>query len=938
MARAQVPFYSLNSGEIDKATVNRIDLEKMRMAADKMVNFMPLVRGPMTMRPGTTYVGQTKGSGKARLMPFVFNASTTSLVEFTGSTIRIWNDNALVSYPAYSTVVTNGSFDAALGSGWSNVSSNGASVAISGGDLAMYSTNYSYARAMQTVTIASADQAKLHCLKIEVRTGPVTFRIGRTAGGREVVDNQVIDTGTHFIAFTPNVGTIYLEFEANEKYRGERRVASCTFVSNQTLELPSPYALSDINNIRSAQSGSVIFLACKGYKQYKLERRGPNSWGIAEYKSIAGPYLPYSGSKIRIKASDTKGNVTITSNQPLFDPGMVGSVWEMTTTGQRRTEVFTGNNQSTGYIKVTGVGGKSGGSRAFTYSLSYADGATGTVRVEWSYGLPDSWANAYGQYTTESAFYSGTFTVNDGVLYGETENGVWYSYESNDNVIVYYRITTTASNSTGTITAAVNYAGGSQTGVFRITGYTNSTTVTAEVLDELGAANKWTDDWREGAWSDYRTWPTSVALHDGRLWWAGLDKVWGSVSDDYTNFNPTTEGDAAPINRSVALGPVEGISWMLSTQRLMVGTASSEVSIRSNSIEEPITPAKFTARNASTLGSANIQAVTVDSAGIFVQRAGTKVFQLLYDAQINDYSPSELTRINQTICEPGVVSIAVQRQPDTRIFFVKEDGTIAMLLYDKEEGVAGWSRIETDGEFESICALPSGEDDDVYVVVKRTINGIEQRYIERFAATSEMGGGNAFYLMDSIVSWLSATPTTTITGLSHLAGKEVCVLAMLGAFEDDSFQDDTFQNDASVIVQRYTVSSTGTITLSSPLTAAVIGLPYTAQFRSVKLAYGSQAGTALTQKKRVNHLGIVGINVALDGLRIGRDFDNMTKLSPTHKGKPVGVFEVFEDWDYDATAFGGKYDSDARVCIENVSPYPATISGIVINMESNDRG
>jgi hypothetical protein len=83
---------------------------------------------------------------------------------------------------------------------------------------------------------------------------------------------------------------------------------------------------------------------------------------------------------------------------------------------------------------------------------------------------------------------------------------------------------------------------------------------------------------------------------------------------------------------------------------------------------------------------------------------------------------------------------------------------------------------------------------------------------------------------------------------------------------------------------------------------------------------------------------LIGVNTAPDGLRIGRDFDNMTKLSSVFKGKVLEPFAIVEEWDYDATAFGGKFDTDSRVCIEASSPYPATISGLVIHMQTNDRG
>jgi hypothetical protein len=332
----------------------------------------------------------------------------------------------------------------------------------------------------------------------------------------------------------------------------------------------------------------------------------------------------------------------------------------------------------------------------------------------------------------------------------------------------------------------------------------------------------------------------------------------------------------------------------------------------------------------------------VDSAGIFVQRNRSKIFELVYDVETNDYGARELTRLNQSICKPGVVEIAAQRQPDTRIWFVKTDGQVAMLLYDRTDSVVGWARFETDGIVENVAILPTGEDDDVYFVVRRTINGVTRRYIEKLASASETDGVGVGYFVDSAARFQSASPTNTITGLSHLIGEQVCVYApFVYGFDDGAFEADDFQADSTSSLDPqtlYTVDGSGQIALDFAVTDVVVGLPYTAKFKSVKLAYGSSAGTALTQKKRVDHLGVLGLNTAPDGLRIGRDYTNMTKLSSIYKGKPVDPYFVVPEWDYDATAFPGKFDTDSRICITAKSPYPATICGLVIHMQNNDRG
>jgi hypothetical protein len=910
MPQAQVPFYALNAGEVDPDALARIDLEKLRVAAETMVNFTPTVLGGMHMRPGTQYLGSTKSNQKARLVPFIFSADTTSLIEITGSVVRVWNNDAPVTYANYSTAILNGNFTSSLGTGWSNNSTSGASVSISGSKLLLNSTKFSYARARQTVSVGSSDTSVSHCMKVVVDRGPVRLRVGTTAGAENILKEQSLDTGTHFIAFTPNSNTIHLQIEANESGRGQRIVDSCDFVKNQVLEMASPWAESDLKNIRYAQSGSVLFVACKGKRQYKIERRGPTSWGISVYQTVAGPYLNHTGSRIRLRTSSRIGNTTMTSNQPFFDPGMVGAVFELTHQERYSAEIFTGAGQSTGWVKITGVGNTRSASFGATYS-----GATGRVVLEWAYGTPDDWEQAaYSSLIRTNEFTgSGSWNYQDSPL----ENS---PYRTNDNNIVYLRLFCDSHSENGTISVWISCQSSLQTGTVRITGYNSSTSVDVEVLTELGSTD-FTDDWREGAWSDYRSWPNAVTLYDGRLWWGGLDKVYGSVSDDFINFDPNTEGDAGPIVRSIATGPVETIGWMLPLQRLLVGTASAEVSIRSSSFDEPLTPSQFTARNASTVGSASVQAIAIDSVGIFAQKSLTKIYEMVYDVNINDYSARDLTRLNKNICKPGIIDIAVQRQPDTRVWFVKSDGTMAMLVFERGDDVVGWSRFETEGTIEAVCVLPSEDNDIVYMVVNRTIDGQTKRYIEKLGVSSETEDGDGSWLVDSSVRFSTGgAATKIISGLGHLIGKQV--LAKGGSSDPTKL---------------YTVNSTGQITVDNFVTSVVVGLPFEARFKSVKLAYGSASGTALTQKKRVDHLGLVANNTAPEGVYIGRDFTNMTRLSSLLRGKPLTPGQIVDHYDYDMTSFGGVWDSDSRVCIKCSSPYPAHIIGLVIKMNTNDK-
>ena len=131
--------------------------------------------------------------------------------------------------------------------------------------------------------------------------------------------------------------------------------------------------------------------------------------------------------------------------------------------------------------------------------------------------------------------------------------------------------------------------------------------------------------------------------------------------------------------------------------------------------------------------------------------------------------------------------------------------------------------------------------------------------------------------------------------------------------------------------------SGGEITLPAPATDITVGLPYTARWRSTKLAYGAARGTALSQYKRPNHLGLYFVDTALAGVRIGRDFDNLTGVATNDRGQPIDFNSVLETHDVDLQQINGDWDVDSRVCIEMRAPYPVSPAALVIAMKTNDR-
>lgn len=886
MPKQSVLFQAFNRGVISKLALARVDLARLALSAEEQTNWIPRTLGPMMLRPGTRFLGNTRNNAQAKYLPFVFSSTDMALIELVGGFMRVWTNDALTSRAAISSVITNGGFNTDL-AGWTDVDEAGAvSSWAAGGYMSLVGTGPNAAIRRQLVTVSGPDQSKQHALRIVVLRGPIMLRVGSSAGADDYVRETSLRAGVHSITLTP-AGSFHVQV-ANRTINAAL-LDSIQIEAAGVMEIPAPWAQADLGKIRHTQSGDVIFVACENYQQRRIERRPGNSWSVVLYQSSNGPYLLENTSNTTIAASGLTGNVTLSASAPIFRNSNVGSIYRISSVGQRVITTITGENQFSDPIRVTGVGG----SRIFTRTVSGT--FTATAYLQRSVGAIGAWEDI----STITVPVSGSF--DDGL----------------DNQIIYYRIGVKAGGYTsGTINVDIIYSIGSITGVARVTDFTSETVVSAEILKALGGSIG-TDIWAEGNWSDRRGWPSSVALYEGRLWWAGKDKNWGSVSDAFDNFDPETEGDSGPINRNIGFGPVDTINWLLPTQRLLIGGQGGEFSARSSSFDEPLTPDNYNLKEFSTQGSAAVAAVKVDSLGVFVQKSGTRLFELAFDGNVYDYGSNDLTLLVPEIGDPGLIHLAVQRQPDTRVHAIRADGKVVVLVYDKLENVRCFVLVETDGVVEDAVVLPGTVEDQVYYVVRRTVNGSTVRFLEKWAQESECRGGLLSKCADAHVVY-DGSAITTVAGLGHLEGETVVVWAD-GA------------DAGSAIV------TGGQITLATAASKVVAGLGYAARFKSSKLAYASGLGTAILQRKRISQIGFVLADTHKRGVRYGQDFVTMDDLPAIEEYEAVTA-EVWESYDNETIEFPGSWDTDSRICLEANAPRPATVLGMAFVVETNDKG
>ena len=305
-------------------------------------------------------------------------------------------------------------------------------------------------------------------------------------------------------------------------------------------------------------------------------------------------------------------------------------------------------------------------------------------------------------------------------------------------------------------------------GYVKITGYTSTTKVTAEVKSKLSGTSA-TKLWGEGAFSDYRGYPSCVALYDGRLWYGRTPtqprNLYGSKPYAYEIFTPAVDNeDDAGINIQLATnanGDGSDIQWIIGASYLLCGTYGGEFIIRGAG-DGAITATDISARQRTNWGGEPVQPIVAGTFVHFLQRNGNKLRQFQYDFYYDSYKAVDISIFSEHLLASPIKEMALQKNPDSIIYLMREDGNVVMLTLEQDQSVQAWSLLEEMGaKVESIQTIPSysGNFDEVYMVMNRSV-------------------------LATTLSYTSSNPALTITddytGTKETAGEETVVLTYDG--------------------------------------------------------------------------------------------------------------------------------------------------------------
>ena len=861
-------YNKFNRGEVSQLALSRDDVSKVNNSCELMSNFVPLRLGAMQFRPGTEYINLI--NSETYLVPFVAGINDKAIIEFTNNKIRLWVDDEVVTRNSVGSTITNPDFGADI-SGWTDDSGAGSSTSHDfNGHANLTGSGSTSAVLYQTITVSGGDINAEHGIDIAIQQSNVLVKIGLDGVGSDEIFSGILGVGLHSLLITPS-SDFTVTLSNSEKYRA--LVNRVDIESAGELSFFTLIDTDELSTIRYTQSADVVFITHDTGRIYKVERRGKRSWSLVEFTFENGPFDKINTTDISIAADEQSGDVTLTASAGHFKIEHIGALFKLGSAGQQVSAVITADDTGTNSIRVAGVGSD----REFIVDTS-GDAQTTTLQRS----VDDLiWVDV--RLFDAASGHNESF--NDGI----------------DNAIYFYRLYVKLGDYVGgTGILALSYSGGSIEGVGRVTEYISSTSVVAQALVEFGSVES-TKDWYESQWSDVAGYPSSNTLYEGRLWFAGKGNLWGSVSDEFSSFDRDIEGDSASIFRTIGFGPVETVHWLGESTRLIMGVATDEISIRSSSFGEILTPTNTNLKSGSSQGSAPISPIRIDDLIYYVQRSGVKMMELEYALGSDNHKGRDLMMLNQDICIEGIKRIAVVRQPETRIIVILNDGTARIYLFDHSENVAAWSRFDTlDGLIEDVVTLPGLIEDEIYFTVNRS--GV--RSLEKMAKLSEYEDKH----FDAFKSYVS--PGTTLTGLDHLEGETV------GVWGDGLAQDDQ-------------VVSGGSITTGS-FTNVTVGLKYEADYLSNKLGQYVKSGSTgkssrLTRRSRIVNVGLIAHRLHPNVLEFGPSF---TELDPMPDYEDDDDINTYDNTPFE---FNGSHDTDSRVALRATGP--CTIMALVYDIK-----
>lgn len=709
--------------------------------------------------------------------------------------------------------------------------------------------------------------------------------VAKRQGSQYVGQVKYSDKPTRLFEFTTNTNNSFmLEF-------GDKYIRVWNYGIYTGIEVTTPFTSDILFDLNCNQSGDVMFICSGKYPIQTLSRYSDTDWRMSTYKLTEQPYDEINtdnGHTLTVNGD------TITSTKDLFTQDMVGSVIQIayyveavhTKSAGEVVEkrVHRGllpiliektynniNYNVENYSTDTELSWK------FTTHGTWE----GTVKIQISNNDGQTWKD-YRTYTSKN-----DYNVTDT---GKIEAGARLKYVSDIK--------------SGSVNCDLSIMPFTQYGIVEIKSVTDAKNAKVNVLNGIKEGEP-SYQWKLGSWNRGRGYPKLCTFYQDRFVVAATDSkpnfIWFSRTGDYPNFGvEKVEGtitDDSAITLPVINRKMCEIRHLVPANDLIILTSGNEWIVRG---DKTITPTNCNLKTQTQRGALSCEPQFIGNRCVFVQERGGTVRDMGYSYESDNYTGQDLTLFVKTLVKGHVaVTSAYAQDPDSIIYYVRDDGQLNCLTYIPEQKVYGWSHFVTNGKYRYVESVAEGEQDTIYFVVDRVINNKSVKCIERSIPLYTEDNSDVF--LDCYVKVTNSIKTDYINA-PHLVGQMVDIVV-----------------DGQQMPSRV-VPPTGVIKLDGKANVITVGLPYTTK---IKIPSAEQQINDGTLQGRVATVSRVVLRMYKSfGGKVGRTFDRMDDITlPPNElftgDKPVILPKM-----------GINYSTDTSICIKHSDPFPFNLLSI----------
>lgn len=709
--------------------------------------------------------------------------------------------------------------------------------------------------------------------------------VAKRQGSQYVGQVKYSDKPTRLFEFTTNTNNSFmLEF-------GDKYIRVWNYGIYTGIEVTTPFTSDILFDLNCNQSGDVMFICSGKYPIQTLSRYSDTDWRMSAYKLTEQPYDEINtdnGHTLTVNGD------TITSTKDLFTSDMVGSVIQIAyyveavhtksageVVEKKVKRYMQAQTIEKTYSNINYNVGSYSTDTELSWKFTTHGTWEGTVKLQISNNDGQTWKD-YRTYTSKN-----DYNVTDT---GKIEAGARLKYISDIKG--------------GSVNCDLSIFPFTQYGIVEIKSVNNAKSATVNILNGIKDGEP-SHQWKLGSWNRGRGYPKLCTFYQDRFVVAATDSkpnfIWFSRTGDYPNFGvEKVEGtitDDSAITLPVINRKMCEIRHLVPANDLIILTSGNEWIVRG---DKTITPTNCNLKTQTQRGALSCEPQFIGNRCVFVQERGGTVRDMGYSYESDNYTGQDLTLFVKTLVKGHLaVTSAYAQDPDSIIYYVRDDGQLNCLTYIPEQKVYGWSHFVTNGKYRYVESVAEGEQDTIYFVVDRVINNKSVKCIERSIPLYTEDNSDVF--LDCYVKVANSIKTDYINA-PHLVGQMVDIVI-----------------DGQQMPSRV-VPPTGVIKLDGKANVITVGLPYTTKIKIPNVEQQINDGTLQGRVATVSRV-VLRMYKSFGG-KVGRTFDRMDDITlPPNElftgDKPVILPKM-----------GINYSTDTSICIKHSDPFPFNLLSI----------